>query len=71
MTQLIISIMSKSISENPVYSEIWVRVGWVANLINCNVGFACISLPTVKVKPEQFRSKQVKQAATFSSFSIR
>lgn len=49
--------MSKSISENPVFSEIWVRVGWVANLINCNVGFACISLPTVKVKAERFRSK--------------
>lgn len=49
--------MSKSISENPVFSEIWVRVGWEANLINCNVGFACISLPTGKVKAEQFRSK--------------
>lgn len=51
------SIMSKSISENPVFSEIWVRVGRVANLINCNVGFACISLPIVKVKAQQFRSK--------------
>lgn len=49
--------MSKSISENPVFSEIWVRVGWLANLINCNVGFACISLPIVKVKAQQFRSK--------------
>lgn len=59
MAQLIISIMSKSISENPVFSEIWVRVGRVANLINCNVGFACISLPIVKVKAQQFRSKML------------
>lgn len=50
MTQLIISIRSKSFSENPVFSEIGVRMGCVANLINCNVGFVCISLPAVKVK---------------------
>lgn len=49
--------MSKSISENPAFLEIWVRVWWVANQINCNVGFVCISLHTVKVKAEQFRSK--------------
>lgn len=48
MAQLIISIMSKSFSKNPIFSEIGVRVWWVANLINCNVGFVCISLPTEK-----------------------
>lgn len=49
--------MGKSISENPAFLEIWVRVWWVANQINCNVGFVCISLHTANVKAEQFRSK--------------
>lgn len=49
--------MGKSISENPAFLEIWVRVWWVANQIICNVGFVCISLHTVNVKAEQFRSK--------------
>lgn len=51
--------MGKSISENPAFLEIWVRVWWVANQINCNVGFVCISLHTANVKAEQFRSKAV------------
>lgn len=40
--------MSKSFCANPVFSEIEVRVGCVANPINCNAGFVCISLHRVK-----------------------
>lgn len=65
MTQLIISIMRKSFSENPVFSEIGVRVGWVANLINCNVGFACISLPTEKSKHSNLGQRCCQASSTF------
>lgn len=50
------------------FAEIGVRVGWVANLINCDVGFACISLPAVKKSKRSNlgqRCCQAKQAASF------
>lgn len=62
--------MSKSFSENPVFSEIGVRVGWVANLINCNVGFACISLPTEKSKHSNLGQRCCQASCYFFPFAF-